>query len=340
MEQIISEGITAPIGYDSTYLPILNQPIGDNSDIFGYHGIDKPINFNDGTSDSFLEDVEFLDNRSITKGEDIVNTARTQLNTPYVYATAIPGKGFDCSGLIQWAYKQNGISLPRTSLQMAKLGKRVNLNEVQPGDIIFTHSSQSPSGGHVRMVSKIENGQVYVVEAASRKTGIVERPLTQTKNLNIRRVLGNEIEVPKSGKFNDKTNFVITMNNAFRNELSRQGLDPDYSYILTSSAAMESGWGSSLSGNFNYGGITAVGDRPGKRKYRNFNSMSDYCRYVVNLLQNKRYNAFNSYDSSQPYQFWNHVLSKGYEVFSSPSGQEKYMNSIRKIYSSVKMTVT
>lgn len=342
MEKMISEGIVSPIGLDPNVNPILDSPIGSYDDIFGYSGIESPPLF-DNNLLLFDNSIELFDNSDFsntTKGEDIVNTARTQLNTPYVYAQATPGKGFDCSGLIQWAYKENGISLPRTSLQMAKLGKRVNLDEVQPGDIVFTHSSQSPSGGHVRMISKIENGQIYVVEAASRKTGIVERPLKQTSGLNIRRVLGSEDELPKSGIFTNKNNFIVTMNNTFRKELSKQGLDPNYSYILTSSAAMESGWGTKLSGKFNYGGVTAVGDKPNKRKYRNFDSISDYCKYIITLLQNKRYNAFNSYSSTQPYQFWNHVLSKGYEVFKSTNDQEKYMNSIRKIYSSIKTTLT
>lgn len=335
-------GITSPFGLDPTFKPILDSPIGNNNDMFGYQGIMEPFNSSLLFDNLFLESFNNIPQETIqenTLGENIVNTARSQLDTPYVYGATTPGKGFDCSGLIQWAYKQNGISLPRTSHQMAKLGERVSLDEVQPGDIIFTQSSQSPSGGHVRMVSKIENGQVYVVEAASRKTGIVERPLLQTTGLNIRRVIGTKTNVPKSGKFKDNSQFVITMNNTFREELAKQGLDPNYSYILTSSAAMESGWGKHLSGDFNYGGVTAKGDRPGKRKYRNFSSINDYCKYIITLLQNRRYNAFGQYNASQPYQFWNHVLTSGYEVFNSPRAQEKYMDSIKKIYSTVKMTV-
>ena len=70
-------------------------------------------------------------------------SARSQLGVPYVYGDEIPGVGFDCSGLVQWAYKQGGINLPRTSQAMwsSLKNKRVATNAVREGDLVFMGGS-------------------------------------------------------------------------------------------------------------------------------------------------------------------------------------------------------
>lgn len=65
-----------------------------------------------------------------------VTAALAQQGTPYVYGGAAPG-GFDCSGLVQWIYKQVGISLPRTAAAQSTAGHPVSLNQLQPGDLLF-----------------------------------------------------------------------------------------------------------------------------------------------------------------------------------------------------------
>lgn len=91
-----------------------------------------------------------------------VGAAKTQLGVPYVYGDEIPGVGFDCSGLVQWAYKQAGVNLPRTSQSMwsALKNKRVGLNAVQEGDLLFTAGSDgsASSPGHVAMM--VSNNQL------------------------------------------------------------------------------------------------------------------------------------------------------------------------------------
>jgi cell wall-associated NlpC family hydrolase len=85
-----------------------------------------------------------------------VGAAESQVGIPYVYGDEIPGVGFDCSGLVQWAYKQAGVNLPRTSqAQWAALkGKRVPLGQVQEGDLVFSAGSDgsASSPGHVGMM--------------------------------------------------------------------------------------------------------------------------------------------------------------------------------------------
>ncbi len=74
-------------------------------------------------------------NSSSGGGLVIVSTAYNYLGVPYVYGGSSP-RGFDCSGLVQYVYRQNGVSLPRTSGAQAGVGRGVSLSNAQPGDIV------------------------------------------------------------------------------------------------------------------------------------------------------------------------------------------------------------
>jgi len=67
----------------------------------------------------------------------VVSTAMDAMGTPYKWGAA-GGDGFDCSGLIQYAYGQHGLILPRTSGDQARMGQRVDPSEgfLEPGDIL------------------------------------------------------------------------------------------------------------------------------------------------------------------------------------------------------------
>lgn len=85
-----------------------------------------------------------------------VKSAESQIGVPYVWGGEQPGSGFDCSGLVQWAYEQAGVALPRTSqAQWAYLKKRqVALDKVQEGDILFSAGSDGTASapGHEALV--------------------------------------------------------------------------------------------------------------------------------------------------------------------------------------------
>jgi cell wall-associated NlpC family hydrolase len=67
---------------------------------------------------------------------DVVQYAMSQLNTPYVWGGGAPG-GFDCSGLVMWAYAQVGVALPHSSYAQYGYGVPVSRDQLQPGDIVF-----------------------------------------------------------------------------------------------------------------------------------------------------------------------------------------------------------
>ncbi|MFI5235061.1 MAG: C40 family peptidase [Gemmatimonadales bacterium] len=74
----------------------------------------------------------------------VVQTASDAMGTPYQWGgTGKDGSGFDCSGLIQWAYGQHGVRLPRVSRDQAREGKEIpkRLDALAPGDILTFSNS-------------------------------------------------------------------------------------------------------------------------------------------------------------------------------------------------------
>ncbi|MGW0752012.1 C40 family peptidase [Streptomyces sp. NPDC002587] len=112
----------------------------------------------------------------------IVNFARAQVGKAYVMGGTGPSS-FDCSGLVQAAYRQAGISLPRMSQAQSSAGTSVSLSALQPGDILYWGSKGSAY--HVA----IYVGGGKFVGAQNPSTGIVERSLSYDKPTGAVRVL-------------------------------------------------------------------------------------------------------------------------------------------------------
>ncbi len=83
-----------------------------------------------------------------TTGQKVAKTAHTQIGKKYVFGGESPQKGFDCSGLIWWAYKKHGISVPRVTTDQAKAGQSISSSKAKPGDIVVFKTSSSGTGLH------------------------------------------------------------------------------------------------------------------------------------------------------------------------------------------------
>jgi len=72
-----------------------------------------------------------------TAGMAAAKAAVSQLGVPYVFGGEEAGVGFDCSGLVQWAWSQAGVSIPRTTETQWPSLTHVSLDALQPGDLLF-----------------------------------------------------------------------------------------------------------------------------------------------------------------------------------------------------------
>ncbi len=72
-----------------------------------------------------------------------IQAAEQEVGVPYVWGGASPSTGFDCSGLIMWAYAQVGIGLPHYSGAQFSSTVHIPLADIQPGDLLFYGSQGS-----------------------------------------------------------------------------------------------------------------------------------------------------------------------------------------------------
>ena len=111
------------------------------------------------------------------KGLDIVAYAKRFIGNPYVYGGTSLTRGTDCSGFVKGVYKHFGVSLPRTSYSMRKVGKAVSYSDMQPGDIVCY-------SGHVGIYA----GNGVIVNAINEQKGIGLSDATYKKIITIRRI--------------------------------------------------------------------------------------------------------------------------------------------------------
>lgn len=120
-------------------------------------------------------------------GADAVTVAQRYIGTPYLWGGESP-KGFDCSGLVQYVFGQLGIGLPRVSHDQARAGTPVPLEQIRPGDLIFSDWEGTPNS-HVAIYAG--NGQL--IEAPQPGQRVQQIPLSAGYRAHvdqIRRVVG------------------------------------------------------------------------------------------------------------------------------------------------------
>jgi len=100
----------------------------------------------------------------------IVSTALMYTGIPYRNGGSDPS-GFDCSGFVQWVFSQNGIRLPRDVHDQYDAGQKVDLRDVQPGDLLF-FETVSRGASHVGVAI---GGDQFVHAPSSKGVVRVER---------------------------------------------------------------------------------------------------------------------------------------------------------------------
>ncbi|MDH6289454.1 C40 family peptidase [Rhodococcus opacus] len=102
-----------------------------------------------------------------THGAQALAAAESKIGSPYVWGATGPN-AFDCSGLVQWAYKQAGISVPRTTYDQVNGGSPVDKGSLQPGDLVLFNGAN-----HVGLYA----GNGTVVHAPTSGQPVKQAPL-------------------------------------------------------------------------------------------------------------------------------------------------------------------
>ena len=123
-----------------------------------------------------------------TAGGIALDWALAQVGTPYIWGGDTPGVGFDCSGLVQAAYKVAGIGLPRVAQEQYDTGPQLPPGApLEPGDLVF-FGNGSDSIDHVGIYVGVEGGQSVMVGAPHTGAEVRVEPFSAT----IGSAFGNE----------------------------------------------------------------------------------------------------------------------------------------------------
>ena len=111
------------------------------------------------------------------KAKAIIEESEKYLRVPYLWGGESP-TGFDCSGLMQYVFKSQGINIPRVSEDQQSASTTINMSEIKPGDLVFNKVSdsthvgmyigndmyiQAPHTGDVIKISKLSTSNMKYV---------------------------------------------------------------------------------------------------------------------------------------------------------------------------------
>jgi cell wall-associated NlpC family hydrolase len=106
----------------------------------------------------------------------VINAAQNYIGTPYKWG-GNDKNGIDCAGLVCQAFLSVGILLPRVASDQANIGEKVNIDELQAGDLVFfTNQQGSSTITHVGLVTNVDysKDKVTMIHASSGPKGVME----------------------------------------------------------------------------------------------------------------------------------------------------------------------
>ena len=107
------------------------------------------------------------------EAEAIAKYAKKFDGTRYKYGGTTK-RGMDCSGLVYTSFKDNNVTVPRTTTDLKSYGDWVDLKEVNVGDLVFFATQKnSRKVNHVGIVTNIRPGNVEFIHASSSRGVII-----------------------------------------------------------------------------------------------------------------------------------------------------------------------
>ena len=120
------------------------------------------------------------DINSIT-GRELVAYAKTLVGIPYLYASADPALGFDCSGFITYVFNHFQIAVPRSSVDFTNVGKPIDVQVAKEGDLIlFTGTVDSVQiVGHMGIVTENADTLKFIHSTSGKANAVTISTLSE-----------------------------------------------------------------------------------------------------------------------------------------------------------------
>ncbi|MDR2573352.1 MAG: C40 family peptidase [Desulfovibrio sp.] len=119
----------------------------------------------------------------------VVNAAYSQIGKKYRAGGKSPQTGFDCSGLVWWAYQKSGLTVPRRTVEQAKAGSAVSRGRERPGDIVVFRASHAVNGLHTGLYA---GGDTFIHSPSSGskiRTENINTPYWNNNLITVRRIV-------------------------------------------------------------------------------------------------------------------------------------------------------
>ncbi|MEN6392158.1 MAG: LysM peptidoglycan-binding domain-containing protein [Syntrophomonas sp.] len=107
-------------------------------------------------------------------GGSVLSKAAQYLHTPYVWGGTSP-RGFDCSGFVQYVYRQCGYSLPRVASDQAAAGRKVNRSDLKPGDLVYFSG-----GGEINHIGIYVGNGKFIHSSSPSSGGVIYSSLSES----------------------------------------------------------------------------------------------------------------------------------------------------------------
>jgi cell wall-associated NlpC family hydrolase len=113
--------------------------------------------------------------------QQVVDFAKTLVGVPYLYGSADPAKGFDCSGFITYVFNNFDIAVPRSSIDFTSIGKEVSAAEARPADLILFTGTDSLEKfvGHMGIVVSNTDSLYFIHSTSGKKYGVTITSLNE-----------------------------------------------------------------------------------------------------------------------------------------------------------------
>ena len=101
-------------------------------------------------------------------GARIIGLAQSQVGARYSWAGTSPATGFDCSGFVYWVFNSIGFNMPRTMEEQLASGRRIPIDQLRPGDVVFFSDTYTSGLSH----DGIYLGDGKFIHAVDESTGV------------------------------------------------------------------------------------------------------------------------------------------------------------------------